>query len=181
MEANTGIATDSARRHHESRAPLIKNIRPVAPPAPHAAWLNLDQDVAVEATSEDPEWPIEQALLLDRTGGWRAAGPGPQTISLEWPVPISIRHIRLVFEELSQARTQEFVLRASTNDGDRDVVRQQFTFAPPGTTVEREEYATELKGVTRLELAIVPAIDRSPAIATLKEWRISSAPIRDRV
>jgi hypothetical protein len=122
---------------------LIENIRPAAPPVPNAAWLNLAQDVAVEVTSEDPEWPIERALLLDRSGGWRAGAPGPQTVSLEWPVLISIRRIRLVFEELSQARTQQFVVRASTGDGDREVVRQQFTFSPPGTTVEREEYATD--------------------------------------
>jgi hypothetical protein len=41
------------------------------------------------------------------------------------------------------------VLRASTIDGDRDVVRQQFTFSPPGTTVEREEYAAKPEGVMR--------------------------------
>jgi hypothetical protein len=152
---------------------LIKKIRPAAPPVVDAAWLNLDPDVTVEVTSEDPEWPIERALLVDRTGGWRAGGPGPQTIALEWPAPISIRRIRLVFEELSQPRTQEFVVRASASDGNREVVRQQFTFAPPGTTVECEEYGTAISGMVRLELTIVPAIDRRPAIATLKEWRMA--------
>ena len=83
-----------------------------------------------------------------------------------------MRRIRLVFEEHSQARTQEFVVRASTSDGPREIVRQQFTFSPPGTTVEREEYATNLDGVSQLELAIVPAIDGSNAVATLREWRI---------
>src|SRR3954451_22201515 len=92
-------------------------------------------------------------------------GPGP--------APISIRRMRLVFEELSQARTQEFVVRASTRDGSREVVRQQFTFAPPGTTLECEEYATAISGMVRLELTIVPAIDHRPAIATLKEWRMA--------
>ena len=48
----------------------------------------------------------------------------------------------------------------------------QFTCSPPGTTVEREEYATNLDGVSQLELAIVPAIDGSNAVATLREWRI---------
>jgi hypothetical protein len=68
-------------------------------------------------------------------------------------------------------RTQEFVLRASTLDGEREVVRQQFTFSPPTTSVQREEYAASLEGVTRLELTIVPAIDGSEAIAAVKEWR----------
>jgi hypothetical protein len=53
-----------------------------------------------------------------------------------------------------------------TSEGEREVVGQQFTFTPPGTIVEREEYSTNLDGVTRLELAIVPAIDGRPSIAT---------------
>jgi hypothetical protein len=151
---------------------VIKHIRPATPPAVNTDWLSLAENVVVELTSEDPEWPIERALLVDRTGGWRAAEPGPQSVTLVWPSPISLRRIRLVFEELSHGRTQEFAIRASTRDGDREVVRQQFTFSPPGTTVECEEYATTLEDVMRLELRIVPAIDH-PAIATLKEWRMA--------
>jgi hypothetical protein len=56
-----------------------------------------------------------------------------------------------------QPRTHEFVLRASTSDGQREIVRQQFTFSPPTTSIEREEYDVNLDGVARLELAIVPA------------------------
>jgi hypothetical protein len=81
----------------------------------------------------------------------------------------------LVFEELSQPRTQEFVLRAYTLLGERDIVRQQFTFSPPGTVVEYEEYAASLEGVTRLELTIIPAIDGREAVAALKEWRAASS------
>ena len=103
-------------------------------------WLALGDDVAVELTSEDPEWPIEGALADATPPGWRAGAPGPQTIILEWSAPVAIRRILLVFEELVQARTQEFVLRAATGDGEREIVRQQFTFSPPGTTLEREEY-----------------------------------------
>jgi hypothetical protein len=79
----------------------------------------------------------------------------------------------LVFEEHSHARTQEFVVSVSTRDGRREIVRQQFTFSPPGTTVEREEYATHLDGVSQLELAVIPAIDDATAVATLREWRIA--------
>jgi hypothetical protein len=151
---------------------VIKRVRPPAETVGTTDWLNVADTVEVELTSEDPDCPIEGALLLDRARGWRAAVPGRQEIALIWPDPIRVRRIRLVFEEQSETRTQEFVLRASTPDGIRDIVRQQFTFAPPGTTVEREEYTTNLQGVTRLELAIVPAIDRGDAIATLSEWRI---------
>ena len=78
-----------------------------------------------------------------------------------------------MFEEHSHARTQEFVIRASTDDGQREIVRQQFTFSPPGTAVECEEYAIQLDGVSQLELAIIPEIDGRNAVATLREWRIA--------
>ena len=150
---------------------MLKHIRPAAPSVVVEQWPKLQEDVTVELTSEDPERTIEGALG-EGSGGWRAGGPGRQTITLTWPAPITMRRIRLVFEEHSQARTQEFVVRASMGDGQREIVRQQFTFSPPGTTVEREEYATNLDGVSQLELAIVPAIDGSNAVATLREWRI---------
>ncbi len=153
---------------------MIKRIRGLAmAPAADAQWLDLASGVEVELTSEDPAYPIENALLLDRANGWRAASPGPQSITLIWSGPIRIRRIRLVFEEHSTARTQEFVVRASSGEGVRDIVRQQFTFAPPGTTVESEEYQTTVDGLTRLELEIIPAIDKAAVIASLKEWRIA--------
>ena len=151
---------------------MLKHIRPAAPSAVVEPWQKVQEDVEVELTSEDPESPIEGALWGEGSGGWRAGGPGRQTITLTWPAPIAMRRIRLVFEEHSQPRTQEFVVRASTGDGQREIVRQQFTFSPPGTTVEREEYVTNLDGVSQLELAIIPAIDGSNAVATLREWRI---------
>jgi hypothetical protein len=160
--------------HSREEAAVIKRIRPPAVTVDTTEWLDVSHTVEVELTSEDPDHPIEGALLLDRAHGWRAAAPGRQSIALIWPHPIRIRRIQLVFEEQSATRTQEFVLRASTPDGIREIVRQQFTFAPPGTTLEREEYTTNLEGVTRLELAIVPAIDGSDVIATLSQWRIES-------
>jgi hypothetical protein len=56
-------------------------------------------------------------------------------------------------------------------DGEREIVRQQFTFSPPDTSVECEEHAVNLDGVTRLELIIVPAIDDGHRVATPTEWR----------
>jgi hypothetical protein len=81
--------------------------------------------------------------------------------------------MRLVFEEHSRQRTQEFVVHALTSGGQREIVRQQFTFSPPGTAVECEEYAIQLDGVSQLELVIIPAIDDGNAVATLREWRIA--------
>ena len=103
---------------------MVKHIRPAGPPVVTEQWPKLQEDVEVELTSEDPESPIERALLGEGRGGWRAGGPGPQTITLTWPTPIAIRGIRFVFKEHSQARTQESVVRASTGDGQREIVRQ---------------------------------------------------------
>jgi hypothetical protein len=151
---------------------VIKRIRPAVTRAVvEPKWRDLSGAVEVELTSEDPDRPIEGALMLNQSDGWRAATPGPQTISLVFSTPIRLQRIRLVFEEQVRARTQEFVLRASTRDGDRQIVRQQFTFSPPTTSVECEEYAVDLNETTGLELVIVPAIDDANAIATLKEWR----------
>jgi hypothetical protein len=151
---------------------MIKHVRPVLTESNHEVeWLDLSNGVEVELTSEDPDRQIEGALLLSQSHGWRAATPGPQTISLVFLTPIHVRRIRLVFEEQARGRTQEFVLRAALHDGNREIVRQQFTFSPPTTTLEREDYAVDLDGVIRLTLTIVPAINDFNAIATLKEWR----------
>jgi hypothetical protein len=153
---------------------MIKHIRTAsAVPTAYTEWLNLSDEVEVELTSEHPEWPIEGALLRNHTAGWRAGSPGPQTIVLTWPSPITLRRVQVVFEECSRTRTQEFALCAVTGQGRRELVRQQFTFAPPGTTIEREEYASNVEGVRRLELTIVPAVDDADAIATLKAWRVA--------
>jgi hypothetical protein len=151
---------------------LNKRIRSLTSVVDDEQWPSLEESVEVELTSEDPEWPIEHALEQG-TDGWRAAAPGSQTIVLVWGEPRKVTRIRVVFEEHSRQRTQEFALRAFTIHGQREIVRQQFTFSPPGTTVEREEYVTDLNAVSRLELVINPAIDGGDAVATLKEWRIA--------
>ena len=45
-------------------------------------WLNVEGLAEVEITSEDAAHPIELALLPGQVSGWRAAGPGKQTIRL---------------------------------------------------------------------------------------------------
>jgi hypothetical protein len=80
-----------------------------------------------------------------------------------------------VFEEREAPRTQEFVLRWSADGGRsyREVVRQQYTFSPPGTGQEVEDYAVDLEGVTALELSIVPDIGGGACRASLSEWSLA--------
>src|SRR2546428_2975778 len=81
----------------------------------------------------------------------------------------------LVFEGDQIVRTQEFVLRASSNpEGPfREIVRQQWNFSPPETAREGEEYQVELSNVTVLELIIVPNVSGGAARASLKSLRLS--------
>ena len=39
-------------------------------------WLDLEQVAKVEVTSEDPNFPIESALVSGKGPGWRAAQKG---------------------------------------------------------------------------------------------------------
>lgn len=134
------------------------------------AWLALGELADVDLTSEDPAAPIEGAFDCHAPAAWRAGAPGVQTIRLQFRQPVRIRWIRLTFEETARSRTQEFVLRwRSHGDRDREIVRQQFTFAPPGTVREREDFHVDLEQATALELSIVPDVSGGDARATLNQ------------
>jgi hypothetical protein len=139
-------------------------------------WLDLEPVIQIEVTSEAASHPIESALVHAGAQGWRAERPGEQAIRLLFDEPVQLRGVRLVFQEELQDRTQEFVLRWSADGGRtyREIVRQQYTFGPPGTARETEEYAVDLDGVTALELRIVPDIDRGEARASLERMQLAS-------
>lgn len=152
----------------------ILSSTPDEPTAP-VGWLDLDPLVEVEITSEDPAYPIESALLPGEGPGWRAAGPGAQTIRLIFEPPQALRRILLEFSETSADRTQEYVLRWSADGGHefRDVVRQQWNFSPGGATHQVEELSVDLAGVTVLELEITPDIGGGSAAASLDKLRLA--------
>jgi hypothetical protein len=145
----------------------------ISPASQH--WLNLDALAQVEVTSEDAAHPIESGLLPGTASGWRAGQPGPQTVRLVFDQPQRIERLHLEFHEDQLERTQEFVLRWSSNGGQsyREIVRQQYNFSPPGTTREREDYPVDLHGVTNLELSIVPDISGGAARASLAQLRLA--------
>jgi hypothetical protein len=137
-------------------------------------WLNVEHLAQVEVSSEDTSHPIESALIPSAGPGWRAAQPGQQTIRLLFDQPQNVRHMRLLFQENERERTQQFVLRWSSDGGQsyREIVRQQYNFSPPRTTDECEDYDVELAGVTALELIIVPDISGVPVCASLAQLRL---------
>ena len=143
---------------------------------PDAKWLDLTSIARVQITSEDPAFPIENALSLapHSEAGWRAAGTGPQTISLLFDTPQEIRRIAVLFVEQAEERSQEFALRySSARETGREIVRQQWGFSPNGSAQESEDYSVELHAVTKLELVIDPDRGRLQSLATLSSLRLA--------
>ena len=122
-------------------------------------WRDLERIARVEISSEDEQFPIEHALGKKETTGWRAAETGPQLIRLQFDEPQNIKRLRLRFVERAAERTQEFAVFAGTGSQLKEIVRQQWTFSPYGSTEETEDYTVNLSGITTLELKIDP--DRS--------------------
>ena len=139
------------------------------------AWMDVDRIASVEISSEDSDYPIESALLLERQKGWRAANPGMQTIRLIFDEPQTLKRISLVFEDTENSRTQEFVLRWSPDIqySSREIVRQQWNFSPPDSVRETEDYPVELSEVKVLELEIVPDKSGGEVRASLMSFRLA--------
>lgn len=140
-------------------------------------WLDLVALAQVELTSEDARFPIENALAAHPAGnsnhGWHAAGNGPQTIQVNFDQPQLISRIVLRFVDKEHERTQEFALHVKTYTGARqELVRQQWSFSPGGSTEEVEDYTVSQSGVVSIELTIDPDRGRDRYPATLAELKI---------
>ena len=135
-------------------------------------WLDLEQIATVEVTSEDPSFPIEYAF--GSNDGWRASEGGEQQIRIIFDKPVSIHRIELRFHEVDCERTQEFILRWSSESrgSATEIVGQQWNFSPTGSTTEIEHCVVDLEAVSVLELAIRPDLHRPEAVATLASWRV---------
>jgi hypothetical protein len=94
-------------------------IKPIPQDAPHLVegWLDLEGAAVVDVISEEKDYPVESALVLKETRGWRAADSGAQTTRLIFDQPKLLKRIALVFEDTETKRTQEFVLRWSLDGG----------------------------------------------------------------
>jgi len=143
--------------------------------SPEQEWLDLERIVDVEMTSEDKDYPIEAALMPEPTSGWRAAESGKQMIRLVFSTPQKLKKIRLNFIETSTERTQEYILRYSSDAGQssQEIVRQQWNFSPEGSTGQTEEYDIDLSTVTMLELIIIPDISGGEAKASLETLQLA--------
>ncbi len=137
----------------------------VAAPQISELWRDLERIARVEISSEDDFFPIEQALGKKETAGWRAATTGPQLIRLHFDEPINIKRLRLHFVDRTAERSQEFAVFAGTGSELKEVVRQQWSFSPHGSTEEIEDYTVNLSGISTLELRIDPDRSHDPTLS----------------
>ena len=135
-----------------------------------------EKDIAalatVGVTSEATDYPIDNAFDSHRGPGgsrWVAGAPGPQRLLLTFDAPQTLRTLRLEVEEREVSRTQEIQVAISRDGGHtyQTLLRQEYTFSPPGTTFEREVWAIPAEGVTHLQLVISPDKGGAPCHATL--------------
>jgi len=138
-------------------------------------WLDLDALGAVELTSEQSDWPIENALFESSGPGWRASECGMQSIQIIFDQPQPLTRILLEFVETEQSRTQEHAIRFSSDQGKNysEVVRQQWNFDPQGSVHEVEDYSVRLEDVTNIELQIIPDIQGGTSLASLNRLRLA--------
>ena len=135
-----------------------------------------EKDIAAIATvlvtSEDPHHPIEHAFDDQRGPGgsrWIAAESGAQTLILAFDVPQTIQAVHVEIEEPDVTRTQEMDVAVSADGGQtyRELVRQQYNFSPPGTTIEREDWSVSADRTTHFRLRITPDKGGKDCRATL--------------
>ena len=140
-------------------------------------WRDLERIARVEISSEDEQFPIEHELVRKPTTGWRAAGTGPQLIRLHFDEPLNIKHLRMHFIDKTAERSQEFAVYAGSGNELKEVVRQQWSFSPNGSTEEIEDYTVNLSGITTLELRIDPDRSHDPkmsqAYASLQSLKLA--------
>jgi hypothetical protein len=139
------------------------------------AWIDLDPIASVGVSSEESDYPIESALLSGKRGSWHAANSGIQTIRLIFDDPQKLKRIFLIFEDTANIRTQEFILRWSSDIDSpyHEIVRQQWNFSAPDSVREVEDYSVELSGVKVLELMIIPDKSGGEVRASLISLRLA--------
>jgi hypothetical protein len=151
---------------------LTRIVKKPSDDTPESPWLDLRRLADVDVTSEDPEWPVAGIFACEASKAWIAGTSGIQVIQVHFYRPLRLTRIHLVCEEHTDTRTQEFVLRWRAADSAQvvDIVRQQFTFAPPGTTQQSEMYRVNLDDVSLLQLTIAPDISGGKAVATIQRF-----------
>ena len=150
----------------------IVDLQTLNPRSATTGELDIVNMATVQLTSEDADHPIENAFNQEYGKGasyWAAATSGAQTITLVFDRAQTIGKIQLEIEEVEASRTQVLQISVSHNGGQsfEKVLEQDYTFSPPGTTLQREDWTVKLESVTHFRLHIQPDRDRQVAVAKL--------------
>jgi len=152
------------RKHILNRPPTGEALEPDV--------LDIPTLATVLVTSEAPDHPVDH--LFDAFGGpggtrWVAGSDGEQALVLAFDAPQTIRAVGIEVEEPRATRTNVLSVSLSDDGGRtyRERVRQEFTFSPPGTTFEREEWAMPADRITHLRVVIQPDKGHAAHRATL--------------
>lgn len=145
--------------------------------SPRLGAKDIPAIATVLVSSESGDHPVDNLFDgRDGPGGsrWIASADGEQTVILAFDAPQTIGAVGLETEEAHASRTQELCLSLSRDGGQtyRDVLRQEFTFSPGGSTFEREDWRVAADGVTHLRVAIRPDKGSAPGRATLTSLTI---------
>ena len=179
LEARLNAPESSRRQPGDASPPaggtrLRKDLLTQQPTAgaPQSGAKDIAAIATVWVTSEAADAPIDH--VFDQHFGpggsrWVAAGPGEQRLILAFDTPQTLRTISLEVEEPEVSRTQVLHVSVSCDGGQtyQELRRQEYTFSPPGTTFEREEWAVTVEGATHLQLVITPDKEGAPCRATL--------------
>ena len=140
--------------------------------APVLGGLDLGAMATVLVTSELVGHPVENAFDGQCGPGgsrWVSETGGEQTLILAFDAPQAVRTVGLEIEETEVSRTQELQLAVSSDGGQnyRELLRQEYHFAPSGSTFEREDWTINAGGVTHLRLQIKPDKGGRPSRASI--------------
>ena len=141
-------------------------------PTARALERDITTIATVLVTSEDPDHPVDHVFDGQRGPGasrWIAAQSGEQRLILAFDAPQTIQKLRVEIDEPDVNRTQEMDVSISTDGGRtyRELLRQEYTFSPPGTSHEHEEWTVNAGGVSHLQLRIKPDKGGKACRATL--------------
>ena len=152
------------RKHVLTTDPIVSTPRP------------SEKDIAAIATvfvtSEDRDHPIDHVFDGQRGPGasrWIAGQSGVQTVILAFDAPQTIHKVLVEINEPDLSRTQEMDVSVSTDGGRtyRELVRQEYTFSPPATSREYEEWSVNAGDVSHFQLRIRPDKGEKACRATL--------------
>jgi hypothetical protein len=158
-------STEARPRRADKRTAAARGA-PALPDADKTRWTDLEKISRSTLVSSGGR----RSLVV--AGSWSADEPGEHTIDIQFHRPVTLRRLRVVFEETAFGRTQELTVWATLHRGElhKEVIRRTSTFSPAATLVV-EDYPCALEQVSAIQLRIVPDIDgrrRRAQIRTLQ-------------